>query len=376
MLHAKRRGPSNLADPAEVPASSVWVDPVLREEEVPEPQITHPYDVIVRVAVCGVCGSDLHCSHAGQDGYVSFGGPARLPVILGHEFTGTVTRVGNAVTNVAAGDRVTAESIWACWKCDECRAGHLNQCRRRELLGLTVNGALASSVLVDARHCYSIEPLVSRYGVDRALELGALLEPLGVARRALTRARVRADDRIVVVGTGPIGLGIIMLAREAGVTKIVAFDLIDSRVTMAEAAGARAFNVTSLTQFRGGVDDAIRDAFGGQRASLAVEAAGTVEAFDTAFASLENRGRLLVLGRMPARVPLDTNALLSKALTLIGSRGHAGQGIFPELIRHVTDGPLDPSSLITARFGIHQLQEAFAHAREASGAKTLIRMDA
>jgi threonine dehydrogenase-like Zn-dependent dehydrogenase len=229
---------------------------------------------------------------------------------------------------------------------------------------------------VDARHCYSIEPLVRRYGLDRGLELGALLEPLGVARRALTRARVRADDRIVVVGTGPIGLGIIMLAREAGVTQIVAFDLIDSRVRMAEAAGARAFNVASLTQFRGGVDDAIRDAFGGQRASLAVEAAGTVEAFDTAFAALENRGRLLVLGRMPARVPLDTNALLSKALTVIGSRGHAGEGIFRELIRHLTEGPLDPSALVTARFGIHQLQEAFAYAREASGAKTLIRMEA
>lgn len=376
VLHAERRGLSTLADPAHAPASTIWADPVLLEEEVPEPQITHPYDVIVHVAVCGVCGSDLHCSQAGPDGYVSFGGPARLPVILGHEFTGAVTRVGNAVTNVAVGDVVTAESIWACWRCDECRAGHLNECRHGELLGLTVNGAFAPSVLVDARHCYSIEPLVRRYGLERALELGALLEPLGVAHRGLTRAGVRADDRIVVVGTGPIGLGIIMLAREAGVTNIVAFDLIDSRVTLAEAAGARAFNVTSLTEFRGGVDAAIRDAFGGQLASLAVEAGGTVEAFDTAFASLENRGRLLVLGRMPTRVPLDTNALLSKALSLIGSRGHAGNDIFRELIDKVTDGSLEPSWLITARFGILQQQEAFAHAREAAGAKTLIRVDA
>ncbi len=245
VLHADWRGP-DLCDRATAPASTVWANPTLRQEDVPEPEITSPHDVIVRVAYCGVCGSDLHCSHAGPDGYVSFGGPARLPVVLGHEFSGTVIRTGRAVTNVAVGDAVTAESIWACWNCDECHAGHLNECERVELLGLTVNGALAPLVRVDARHCYSIAPLVRRHGRDNALELGALLEPLGVAHRGLTRARIRADDRVVVVGTGPIGLAIVMLARAAGVSRIVAFDLIDSRVALAEAAGARAFNLMTL----------------------------------------------------------------------------------------------------------------------------------
>lgn len=371
VLGGDLRAPADLADPARVPASTVWMNPSLSEMEVPEPEITSPHDVIIRVACCGVCGSDVHCSHAGPDGYVSFGGPARLPVTLGHEFAGTVVHTGCAVTNVAAGEIVTAESIWACWTCDECRGGHLNECRHGELLGLTVNGAIAPLVRVDSRHCYSIEPLVRRYGRERALELGALLEPLGVAHRGLMRANLAADDRIVVVGAGPIGLGTIMLARARGISTIVAFDVVDSRVALAEAAGARAFNVASLGATAEGI---LLDALGGTKASLAVEAAGTIEAFDTAFSSLESRGRLLVLGRMPTRVSFDTNALLSKSLSVIGSRGHAGKDIFRTLIDDMTDGSLDPSSMITARFDMSRWQDALAYARQGIGGKTLIHI--
>lgn len=375
VLHAERRGRIDLADPSRAPASAVWAHPILREDEVPEPEIQHPHDVIVRVAYCGVCGSDLHCSEAEADGSVSFGGPARLPVVLGHEFTGTVMRTGAAVTTVAVGDLVTAESIWACWTCTECRAGHLNECERGELLGLTMNGAMAPLVRVDARHCYRLEPLAGRYSRKGVLEVGTLVEPLGVAHRGLTRASLRPDDRLVVVGAGPIGLAIILLARAAGVSSIVAFDLLDSRVTLAEAAGARAFNLASLVE-RGVRPEAVVHDILGAKASLAVEAAGTVGAFETAFASVANRGRLLVLGRIPGCVPFDTNALLSRSLSVIGSRGHAGKDVFRDVIEKITGGTIHPSPLISARFGLSQAHEAFAHARSGAGAKTLIRVDA
>lgn len=375
VLNAVRRGRLDLSDPAKAPASTIWAEPSLCYAEVPTPQITGPFDVLVRVALCGICGSDLHCSHSTPDGYVAFGGPARLPVVLGHEFTGTVVKVGAAVTNVAVGEHVTAESMWACWDCDECRAGYLNECRSVELLGLTVNGALAPLVRVDSRHCYSIEPLLRRFGPERGFEVGALLEPLGVAHRGLTRAAVTPDDLVVVVGAGPIGLAVVMLAKAAGVGAVVAFDVNDSRVALAQAAGAHAFNLASITEAMLDANAVIHGVFGGRAASIAVEAGGTVEAFDAAFASLANRGRLLVLGRMPARVPFDTNALLSKALTVIGSRGHAGHGIFPTLIKRIGGGAFDPSPLISARFQLSQLASAFAYARAGNGAKTLIHVE-
>ncbi len=194
-------------------------------------------------------------------------------------------------------------------------------------------------------------------------------EPLGVAYRGLMRAHLRADDRVAVVGVGPIGLATVVLARALGVTQIAAFDRNASRVALAEAAGARAFVADD-----GSLDDVLGEAFDGERATLAVEAGGTPGAFESAFASLGNRGRLLVLGRLPARVPLDTNTLLSKALTVIGSRGHAGADIFQTLIGRLADGSLDPSGLITGRFGFSQVQEAFAYARQGDGGKTLIRV--
>ena len=355
----------DLADAAHAPASTVWSQPVLGVEQVPEPQLASPHDVIVRVAWCGICGSDLHCSEAGPDGCVRFGGPARLPVVLGHEFTGTVTMVGDAVSNIAVGDLVTAESIRACWECDECRAGHLNECRAVELLGLTVHGAFAPVVRVDARHCYRLDPLVWRFGRARALELGALLEPLGNAYRGLKRAGLHAADRVVVVGVGPIGLGAVMLARAAGVRDIVAFDQIQDRIDVARECGASAHLVAP-----GEIATAAR----GSDASLVVEAAGTVEGFELAFASLANRGRLLVLGRLPTRPALDTNAMVSKSLSLIGSRGHAGGGIFPTLVERIAAGSFDPSPMITARFPMSRVHEAFAHARAGSGVKTLVRV--
>ena len=369
VLEAELRAAVALSDAARLPASTVWADPALVEREVPEPRIAAPHDVIVSVACCGICGSDLHASQAGPDGHVLFGGSARLPVVLGHELAGTVLHAGSAVTHLAAGDVVTVESIWACWNCDECRGGYLNECRDGNLLGLTTDGGLAPLVRVDSRHCYSITSLVRRHGIDRAFELGALLEPLGVAYRGLVRAHFRADDRVVVVGVGPIGLATVMLARALGATQIAAFDRNASRVALAAAAGARAFVAEDGT-----LDHALSEAFDGERATLAVEAGGTPGAFDSAFASLGNRGRLLVLGRMPANVALDTNTLLSKALSVIGSRGHAGAGIFRTLIDRLADGSFDPSTIITGRFGFSQLQEAFAYARLGDGGKTLIRV--
>ena len=352
----------------------MWAHPVLGEDEVPEPQIEHPQDVIIRVAYCGICGTDLHCSQPAANGMVSFGGAARFPVVLGHEFTGTIVRTGTAVTSLAVGDLVAAESVSACWECTECRAGHLNECERGELLGLTVNGAMAPLVRVDARHCYAIGRLADRYGRDQALRVGTLIEPLGVAHRGLTRAALRTDDRLVVVGLGPIGLGVIQLAKAAGVAQIVAFDPLESRVALARAAGADACTLASMHERNTSPTAVVIDRFGA-RASLVVEAAGTTDAFELAFAALGPRGRLLVLGRMPERVPFDTNRLLSSALTVIGSRGHAGADAFGAVINKIADGVIDPSPLLTACFDFADAQAAFAHARSGSGAKTIVRVE-
>lgn len=360
-------------DPTRTPASTVWANPRLTLEDVPEPMVQTPHDVVVRVVCCGVCGSDLHCSASGPDSFVTFGGPANLPTVLGHELAGTVAAKGSAVSHLSVGEAVTAESIVACWRCAECLAGHLNECRQANLLGLTVNGAFTEFVRVDARHCYSIERLVRQHGPAQAFAIGALFEPMGVALRGLKRAGFTPADRLAVVGLGPIGLGVIILARLAGVTQVVGFDINESRVQIARSFGATCFSLSPSAD--GDIAAVTRTVCGEQGASLVVEAAGTKSGFEAAFAALANRSRLLVLGRMPGRVPLDTNQLLTTSTSVIGSRGHAGYGIFPELIERAATGEFDPTVLISSRFPFSDWTEAFAVARTQSGTKTLITME-
>lgn len=355
--------------PATAPASRIWANPHLSREEVAPPQIATPRDVIVRVEFCGICGTDIHCTTSGPGGFVGFGGPLDLPRVIGHEFSGVVVARGDAVTHLEIGEAVTAESIAACWHCPDCRAGHLNDCQHVHLLGLTMHGALASLIRVDSHHCYSLEPVLRSVDRSSAMQIGTLFEPLGVALRGLKRATLRADDKLAVFGLGPIGFGAVMLAQQKRVEHIVAFDLNQERVDLARAQGVDAY-LLGETSHR--ASELAYQALGGCRPSLVVEAAGTESGFAAAFEAMANRARLLVLGRMPNRVAFDTNQLLTKSLTVIGSRGHAGDSVFAELIASVADRTLRPLEMVTSRFPFDDWQKAFAQARTQSEMKILI----
>jgi threonine dehydrogenase-like Zn-dependent dehydrogenase len=364
MLTASRAGFGDRIEPG----SRIWRDPRLSVQPAAPAQVRDPYDIVVAVSFCGICGSDLSCTHAGPDGYMLFGGPVRAPVVLGHEFTGRIVALGDAVTGFSHGETITAESIWACHDCPQCSDGHFNECQGGiELLGLTVDGAFAPTVRIDSRHAFSIEPLVDSLGRDRALETGTLLEPLGNAHRGLSRAQLVASDRLVVVGAGPIGLGAVALARQTGVREIIVIERSPDRRALAMALGAR-FATSELG------DPAAERLWDGQGATLAVEAGGTEAALRTAAGCLGPRGRLLALGRMPDSVTIDQNRFMSLGLVVIYSRGHAGYGIFPHLIDSIATGALDVSPLITARFPFSKILAAFDHARSCAGGKTIVQM--
>lgn len=358
-------------------ANLMWRKPQVSVEEVPQPRLIADNDVIVEVAVCGVCGSDVHACAADDQGYVQFSGPARLPVVLGHEFTGQVVEVGRGVTTLRVGQWVTAESISACWSCSACQAGHLNQCQRINLVGLTVDGAFAPYVRIDARHCYPIASILDQFGVARGSELGSLLEPLGCAYNALhiNAGGVSRHDRVAVFGTGPIGLGAVALARAAGASFIVAFDIIDERVSLATALGAdAAVNLALLAKQGISLREVLAELTHGQGITLAVEAAGAAELFPELPSVLAARGRLIYVGRSATPLTLDPNPLVSGALRIVGSRGHAGYGIFPCLIDRLASGRLDLNPLITARFPFSSALTAIAQAQQQCDGKILVQV--
>jgi threonine dehydrogenase-like Zn-dependent dehydrogenase len=353
----------------------MWRDPVLSIENVPEPSISKPNDIIIQTLSCGICGSDLHCSEAGPDGFVTFGGQAKLPVILGHEFVGRVVSVGRNVKTLQKDDLITAESVSACWECAECLDGHLNECKAINLVGLTLNGAFAPYVCVDARHCFSIHGLVETLGHEVSCQVGAILEPIGVAYRGIIKkAKVCPGETVAIFGLGPIGLMSTIVAFYAGASSVIGFDLLDERVALAKRLGAKAFNISEL---KDGLSarDVVLELTKGRGVTVAVEAAGASSAFDYALSVLASRGRLLVLGRMPEPLLIDINNIMSSSIDIISSRGHAGYGIFPTLINLLATGAIDISQVITNHFNFTDVLQAFTHARLGNDGKILVNLN-
>jgi threonine dehydrogenase-like Zn-dependent dehydrogenase len=355
----------------------VWRNPQLSVEEVAQPTLRNEDDVVIETLVCGICGSDVHASQADANGYVGFAGPARLPVILGHEFTGRVVEVGRGVRSLRPGQIVAAESIAACFSCSACRDGHLNQCERVELVGLTVDGALARYIRVNAAHCYSVEPLLERFSESLGCELGSLLEPVGCAYNALcvNVGGIKQADRVAVFGAGPIGLGAVALAHAAGASLVVAFDVIDERVALAKKLGAdAAFNLATLATQGVTPRDVLSELTHGRGVTIALEAAGAAELFPDLPSLLATRGTLVYVGRTATTLVFDPNPLVSGALRIIGSRGHAGYGIFPALIKMIADGTLNLAPLITARVPFDAAASAIKQAWQRRDGKVLVRI--
>jgi scyllo-inosose 3-dehydrogenase len=343
-------------------ASRVWRHPRLRLAEVPDPS-PGPGDVLVRVEAVGICGSDTHCLETDPGGWMRFSGPARLPVILGHEVAGVVVQVGPGVRGLVPGDLVATEGMLYCGVCEACRRGLPNQCPRLEMVGFSSPGAFADFIAVHERHCWKVDGLATRYGSARlGLEAAALVEPLSCPYNGMFVAAggMAPGSHVAVYGCGPIGLGAVLLARAAGAASIVAFDVVPARRGLAEALGAdRVFDPGDLARAGTSPADVIRVETGGWGADLQVEAAGaalaTMPEIERAFAP---GGRMVYLGRTGERAPVSLDTLVSAAAGVVGSRGHAGGGCFPAVIRLIERGRIDPSPMITARYAFNAVPQA------------------
>lgn len=341
-------------DPADASArlarrgNQVWRNPRIAVATVPDP--TPGADgVVIGVRACGICGSDLHFVETDADGYMLYPGLVRTPVVSGHEFAGVVEAVGPEVRDFAPGDLVCAEEIAWCGDCLACRAGRPNNCTRIEELGFSFDGAHSEYVVTRARYCWSLTPLVeARIPADRIFQLGALVEPTGVAYVAMfvSAGGFMPGSSVGVVGAGPIGLAAIALARAAGAGRIIAFEVVEGRRQLATTMGAdQVFD--PLTLGADGLASAAREATHGRGIDVWVEASGAAGIAEMMAASLAPAGKLVLVGRGPHTIDLDPEWLIVRGAAMHGSIGHSGSGTFGHVIDLMAAGRLDMTRIVT-----------------------------
>ena len=232
----------------------------LELQDVDQPKIG-PNDVLVRVAACGICGSDVH-------GYDGSSGRRVPPIIMGHEAAGTIAEVGSAVDRVQVGDRVTFDSTISCGRCEPCQRGAVNLCVNRRVLGVSCddyrqNGAFADTVAVPQNILYPLPR-------DMPFEHAAFIEPVSVAVHAVDRLSIQPGERAVVVGSGMIGLLVIQALRVAGCRQVIAVDIDPGRLELAKEVGA----TETIDSKQQDAISSILESTGGEGADIAVEVVG------------------------------------------------------------------------------------------------------
>ncbi len=354
--------------------SSVWRHPTVAVRELPDP-VCGPEDALLRVAAAGLCGSDLHFFETDAEGYMQYPGLARFPSVPGHEVAGEVIAVGERVKGLQAGDLVCLDDMVCCGACEACRRGFPNQCEDLEDVGFTMNGGCAELLRVPARNCWSINALLERFGgKEPVLEAGAVIEPFTVAYNALFECagRIKPGAYAAVYGAGAIGLAAVQLLRAAGAARIAVFEHHAQRRELARRFGAdQVFAAHGERPARA----ILRELTGGAGADVQVEAAGAFqETMPEMEAAAANGGQIVIIGRDRMRAAIQLENLQVKKTNLIAAMGNTGYGTYPNVIRMMTAGLLDPRPMITDRFPLRDFSGALAKAQAREGGKVLVKI--
>ena len=317
-----------------------------------------PGQVVMRVAVGALCGTDVHIAHG------TF--PCRPPLVLGHELAGVVAEVGAGVASVRVGDRITTETDASfCGRCAYCRAGDMHLCPERTAIGTTADGGFAEYVALRAGGVHVLPE-----GLD--LAAAALTEPLAVAVHAVAeRGQVGPGQRVVVIGPGTIGLLVAQVALAEGASVTVA--------GLARHAGrfelARSFGIGATAALDVPAErEAILRQGDGLGVDCVFECAGSAAALDGALGLLRKGGRLIQVGfNGVGRTAIDLDTLLNRELTLVASRGKRPTS-FRKAVDLLLDGRVTTGPLITHRFPLAAWREAFETA-ERPGTKVVLEVD-
>lgn len=311
----------------------------IRDADAPSPG---PGEVVLRVRACGICGTDLHFYHGDL--------PAMAGLSPGHEFAGEIAAAGEGVTGFVEGDRVACEPIIRCRECTYCLTGQYQLCPKRVLIGAFHQGALAEYVVVPAYTLYRLPD-----GLD--FDLGAFVEPTAVSVHGVHLANVSPGDKVLVLGSGTIGLTSILAARAAGAGEIIATYRHEHQGKAALTAGAdRIVSPDDVPGLQSESIDAVIETAGGKAPTL-----------EHALHIVRLGGWIAVLGLFTQQVPLNALSLMRKEARIVGGITYCRPGHhsdFDVAIRILKSDPERARSLITHTFSLEEAAKAFETAAD------------
>jgi threonine 3-dehydrogenase len=319
-----------------------------------------PTDVLVRVKTASICGTDLHIY--GWDRWSQ--GRIKPPLTLGHEFCGTVERVGDEVSAVRPGDFVSAEMHVNCGHCHQCRVGEAHICQNLRIIGIDQDGAFAEFVKIPASNIIKLDPSIPEH-------YGAILDPLGNAVHTVLAGPI-AGRTVLVTGCGPIGLMSIAVAKACGSSTVFATETNEHRRAMAKKMGADVVvNPAS--------EDAVKKILGetgGTGVDVLLEMSGNPTAIQQGFQAMRAGGRASLLGIPTESVPLDlVNDVIFKGATVQGIYGRRMYETWVQMTALLKAGRLDLEPLFGERATLEKFESAFAKLQRGLAGKILLYPD-
>jgi len=319
--------------------------------EVPIPELKKD-EILCKVTYSGICGTDL-AIYSGETNFVR-DGLIKYPVRIGHEWSGTVEKIGSEVTKFKPGDRVVADNGVTCRECEACKEGRMSDCVDIKSVG-TINcwdGSFAEYIVMPECHLYHLPDCINDINA-------ATIEPLTVAYAGMTKYDIKPDTVVAVIGTGAIGLSAVALAKQMGAGKIISIGRTDSKLELARGVGA-------TDTINNTVVDAAEEVMrmtSGHGADFVVETSGAEPTVQQAIDIAATRGFLAMIGFYEVNIDnLIFNRLVTKELTMKGIMGEFG--LVPKIIEYMEKTGLSLEGMITQIIPFDEVSSYFEHHKE------------
>jgi len=328
----------------------------LKIEEVKIPKIEQN-EILVKIAACGVCNTDLHYIDHGVQTF------KKPPMILGHEPSGIVEETGAEVKNFKVGDRVLIPPVFSCGYCDNCRLGRENICFNMLMLGNHIDGAFAEYTKVPAKDCQHLPE-------DLPLEESSIIaDAISTPYHAVkNRAQVRPGDSVVVFGCGGVGINVVQMASAAG-GSVIAVDIVDKKLDIAKKLGALHTINASDKEGKALIKE-IRTLTGGG-ADIAIEAIGNPKTIELASSAVKAGGCHCQVGYTHHNVSLNAGRLMFREIEIKGSLGCRPVD-YPKIIEMVRTGKIQLKPVVTHKFKLEEIDQAFDLMRKGESLRSIV----